>query len=81
MIRLGCAALLLLACAGCVHRERRDAVAAREAYTSCVAQHSEQAPECIALQERARAAQQRYQENAKRAWSCDPAQEQCPTPR
>jgi hypothetical protein len=64
-----------------VSQERRDAAAARQAVERCVAEHSESAPECVALRERQLAAQRRYQENAKRAWGCDPAQEQCPTPR
>jgi hypothetical protein len=80
-MRLACAALLLCASLGCVTRERDDAAAARQAYAQCVAAHSATAPECVALRERQLAAQRRYQENAKRAWSCDPAQEQCPTPR
>jgi hypothetical protein len=79
--RLACAALLALACSACVTEQRRSADAAREAHAACVAQQSEDAPECVALQERALAAQQRYQDDAKRAWGCDPAQEPCPTPR
>jgi hypothetical protein len=75
------AALLALSCAACVTGQRRDAEAAREAYAECVAERSKEAPECVALQQRALAAQQRYQDDAKRAWGCDPAQEQCPTPR
>jgi hypothetical protein len=72
---------LALIFAACVTVQRRDAETAREAYAACVARQSEDAPECIALQQRALAAQQRYQDDAKRAWGCDPAQEQCPTPR
>jgi hypothetical protein len=74
-------ALLALSFAACVTAQRRDAETAREAWAACVARQSEDAPECIALQQRALAAQQRYQDDAKRAWGCDPAQEQCPTPR
>lgn len=75
------AALLVLGLFGCVTHEYEQATAAQKAYGDCVAQHSKAHPDCVALEERALAAQRRYQENSRRAWSCDPAQEQCPTPR
>jgi hypothetical protein len=74
-------AAIPLALFACVAQEQAQAAAAQKAYGDCVAQHSKAYPDCVALEERALAAQRRYQENSRRAWACDPAQEQCPTPR
>ncbi len=77
-----CVALLLVAGSfACVAQERRDVSDAQDAYRRCVAKHSESYPDCVALKERLMATQRRYDENSRRAWACDPAQEQCPTPR
>ena len=72
------AALLL---AGCVTQEHRAVIESREAYARCVEAHSASYGECEALHERQLAEQRRYEENARRAWGCDPAREECPTPR
>ena len=65
----------------CVTQEHAQVAAAQQAYDRCIAEHSESHPDCVALEQRVLAAQQRYQEGSRRAWACDPAQEQCPTPR
>ena len=65
----------------CVSQEHGEAARAEKAYRECVALHPRSHPECASLEERMLAAQRRYQESSRRAWSCDPAQEQCPTPR
>ena len=75
------ATLPALALFACVTLEHREVSETRDAYSRCVAEHSESHPDCVALQERLDVAERRYQENARRAWSCDPAQESCPTPR
>lgn len=74
-------ALLALVILACVTQEHQEVSAAREAYARCVAEYSESHPECAALRERLHTAERRYQENSRRAWACDPAQESCPTPR
>ena len=74
-------AAMPLALFACVAHEQEQAAAAQNAYGECVARHSKTYPDCVALEERLLAAQRRYQENSRRAWACDPAQEQCPTPR
>jgi hypothetical protein len=50
-------------------------------YRRCVEAHSESYGECRALREQMLAEQQRYEENARRRWACDPASDECPTPR
>jgi hypothetical protein len=72
------AALALLAC---VAMEHREVSSARAAHASCVQERSESHPDCAALAERLHAAERRYQESSRRAWACDPAQEDCPTRR
>ena len=79
--RLTAALLAAIAALGCVTRERDEVARAREAYTQCVDDRSVTDRECAALRERLLAAQQRYDSHARRAWSCDPASEECPTPR
>jgi hypothetical protein len=64
---------------GCVSGVRDDALAARGAYERCVAADGERA--CRAQKERMLAAERAYQEAARRAWGCDPAQPDCPGPR
>jgi len=67
--------------AACLHREHADVEAARQAHLECVAEHSPSHTDCVALEERLLDTQRRYEQNARRAWGCDPAQEDCPTPR
>jgi hypothetical protein len=75
-----CAALLAAAAAaGCVSQQHDDVIAAREAYERCVAASGER--DCMVLRDRLLAAQERYEADARSAWGCDPATEQCPTPR
>jgi hypothetical protein len=73
--------LPVLAMLACVAMEQREVSAAQKAHASCVQEHSESHPDCVALEERLHAAQRRYQESSRRAWACDPAQEDCPTRR
>lgn len=75
------ACLLLVGLLACVSRERSEVLDAREAYARCVEEHSARHPDCLALQERVRSTEERYRKNAERAWGCDPAHPDCPTPR
>ena len=75
------AILFVLALLGCVAQEHRAMVAAQEAYAQCVREHSEAHPDCKVLKQHQLVEQRRYEQNARRAWSCDPAQEECPTRR
>ena len=79
MLGLGVASTL--AGAGCVGQDLASMSAAEEEYERCVEAHSETHPECEALREQVIAEQRRYEQNARRAWACDPASEECPTPR
>jgi hypothetical protein len=80
--RAFCVALILaLGLLACVTQERRDAADAQDAYDRCVAQHSESYDECVALKDHLLATQRRYEENSRRAWSCNPTQQQCPPDR
>jgi hypothetical protein len=74
-------AALALAAAGCVSGERSDVAEARAAYEQCLEQHVDGDRECAALRERLKAAQERYENNAQRAWGCAPEQEDCPSHR
>jgi len=81
-LRLPLAApFLALGLLACVTQERQQVAAAEQAYEQCAAEHFASHPDCVALHERLLTAQRRYEESSRRAWSCDPAQEQCPTPR
>jgi hypothetical protein len=81
-LALGIAASLpALGLLACVAMEHREVSSAQKAHASCVQEHSESHPDCVALEERLHAAQRRYQESSRRAWACDPAQEDCPTRR
>jgi hypothetical protein len=75
------ALVIALGLLACVTQERRDAADAQEAYDRCVAQHSETYDECVALKDHLLATQRRYEENSRRAWSCNPTQQQCPPAR
>lgn len=72
---------LAIAAAGCVAGERSDLAAAQAAYDQCVEQRTAGDPECAALRERLRAAQQRYETSAQRAWGCVPEHGECPAHR
>ena len=65
----------------CVTQDRDQVLAAQQAYDRCIAVNSTSAPECVALEQRKLAAQRRYEAHSRSAWGCDPAQQQCPTPR
>ncbi len=82
-IRIGLVASVALALLsiGCVGRELRDMDAEREAYDACVFERSADHPACQASKRRLLEAQRRYEENSRRAWSCDPQTEECPTKR
>jgi hypothetical protein len=75
------AAVSALGLLACVAHEHAQVAAAQEAYDRCVAENSRSHSDCVSIAQRVLAAQQRYQENSRRAWACDPGQEQCPTPR
>jgi hypothetical protein len=66
---------------GCVSAEHREVEATLLEKQRCVATRSESHPDCQRLAERVKSAQQIYEVRARHAWGCDPAQEQCPTPR
>jgi hypothetical protein len=74
-------AVLMFASTGCVSREHNEVKAAREAYERCVEEYTDSYPDCVILQDRFLESQRRYHDSSRRAWSCDPAQEECPTPR
>ncbi len=73
---IACAALL-----GCIGPDQRAAEAARERYEACVARRSADHPECRAERDAMMAAQARYEQSARRAWGCNPANEECPRDR
>jgi hypothetical protein len=75
------ACLGLAATLGCVTRERNEVVAARDAHARCVRVFSADHPSCRVLRERVLDAERRDESQARRAWSCDPAGPECPTPR
>ena len=66
---------------GCVSNELYSMDAARDAYEECEIRLSPSHPDCKALRQTYLDAQRRYEENARRAWNCDPRNEECPTPR
>jgi hypothetical protein len=73
--------LLALGLLACVTQERRDVSDAQDAYDRCVAKNSESNPDCVALKDHLLSTQRRYEENSRRAWSCDPVHQQCPPAR
>ena len=66
---------------GCVSAELRSMRAAEEAYEACTLEKSASHGDCIELRESRLEEQRRYEENSRRAWSCDPSVQSCPTPR
>jgi hypothetical protein len=78
-LRAAATGIALLGVAACASDAHGRANAARADYERCVAAASE--GECRAERERMLAAERAYQETAQRAWGCDPAQPDCPTPR
>ncbi len=73
--------LLLGIAAGCVSTELNEMENAKKAYDDCGIRLSPSHPDCEALRQTHLDAQRRYEENARRAWSCHPRNEECPTPR
>jgi len=73
-------ALFVLAL-GCVANEYNEVARIRDAHARCVADRGASDGECDALEQRKLEEERRYHDSARRAWGCDPAQEQCPTPR
>ena len=65
----------------CVANERRNAMKARDAYRACLEEHPGSPGACDGLKARYEAEVRIYEERSHRAWACDPAQEECPTPR
>lgn len=65
----------------CVTRERDAVRAAREAYDTCIEEHPDDRGDCSLERMRYEAEAERYREKSQRAWSCDLAQSDCPTPR
>ena len=81
-IRVGAFLLFLVSCAsGCVSAEHAEVEAAKQEKARCVATQGETHPECRALDARIKAAQETYEVRSRQAWGCDPALQQCPTPR
>lgn len=75
---LACALAFVLAC---VYPEYQKASEAKAEYTKCIEEHSASHSECQALWESYQSELVRYEENARLRWSCDPAQDECPTKR
>jgi len=48
---------------------------------ACIAEKSESHPDCKAARVTYLERQRRYEEISRTAWGCDPAIEECPTPR
>lgn len=65
----------------CVYPEYREAGETKHEYEACVAEHGADTDACEAEWHAHQAALDRYEANAKRRWSCDPAQAECPTKR
>ena len=65
----------------CVNLEKREVERAQARRDACVEDHGPDHPECEEAELALRDAQERYDEKARRAWSCDPTQDLCPTPR
>lgn len=63
----------------CVAREQQRLNDAREEWQRCLERAAPGG--CEAERSRYEAANREYEERARRAWGCDPAQEECPTPR
>jgi hypothetical protein len=81
LIGVGASLATMITVSGCVSKEHKEVVAAREAYHPCVDAHSADHPDCKALQATLEGVSRTYEYRAQRAWSCDPAQAECPTPR
>ncbi len=81
-MRVGAFLLFLVSCAsGCVSAEHAEVEAAKQEKARCVATQGETHPECRDLDARIKAAQETYEARSRQAWGCDPALQQCPTPR
>lgn len=68
-----------LVASACVSGARDDMQLARDAYARCVAAEGERA--CVAQKARMLAAERSYEEQAQRAWGCNPAHADCPPRR
>jgi len=79
-VRSAWIALVVLAL-GCVADEHGEVTRAWDAHALCVEERGASDGECEALAQRKLEAERRYHESSRKAWGCDPAQEQCPTPR
>ena len=64
---------------GCVSAELRSMTTARADYEACLAEHGERHPDCRALRAVLLTEEQRYEDNARRAWVCDPITAECPS--
>jgi hypothetical protein len=84
-LRLAAGAIAIAAAsalpAGCVFREQSEARRARDAYRACLGRHAGDTSQCDPEWQRYLAAVERYEETSRRAWGCDPVQEECPTRR
>ncbi len=72
---------LTLVFMSCVATEKRDVANAREAVDACHAEHGEGHSRCSHQKQILIDTQQRYEENARRRWGCDPMAGECPRPR
>ena len=80
-VAVACAFMLGSGVVSCVGLEKRQVDDAREALDACEEEHGVESPECKEIRLRLRDAQERYEERARRAWACDPTQDECPTQR
>jgi len=70
---IACASLVLAVplVAGCVGRQRREMIEARDAWRQCENEHPyDAARACAALEAQAKANAARYEDDAQRAWGC-----------
>ena len=81
MTRFVVALAMLVPVTACLMAERREVMAAKADLERCQVERSEGDPECLEIAERLKASQQNYETRARQAWGCDPAQDECPTPR
>ena len=81
MTRLVVALAMLVPVTACLMAERREVMAAKADLERCQIEKSQADPECLEIAERLKTSQQNYEARARQAWGCDPAQEECPTPR
>ncbi len=81
LVRLGARAAVVLVIGGCVAGPHAELEEARDAYRECRSKHADDASACASERQAYETAAERYERLSRQAWGCDPAQEDCPTPR